>query len=108
VGPRCSFCATEGGPFLEVESGLQLLMCPRCQATRGLGAELLAPYDPGQPYRQWGCPLCPLWVFIPRDLEGHTAQAHPGWTARLEILEPYPRQRLRVVYRRSDNPGSGA
>jgi hypothetical protein len=102
VGPHCSFCGTTDGPFLDVEAGLRLLMCPSCQAARGLGAPLLAAYDPGQPYLQWTCALCPYQVFWPRDLEGHTAQAHPGWTAEFEILEPYPHQRLHVIYRRSD------
>jgi hypothetical protein len=98
------------GPFLEVEGGLQLLMCGDCQAARGIGTstEVLAGHDPSQPYLQWRCALCPHQVFWPRDLEGHTAQAHPGWTAEFEILEPFPRQRLRVVYRRSDGPGSDA
>jgi hypothetical protein len=63
---------------------------------------------PGQPYLQWTCPLCTHRVFWPRDLEGHTAQQHPGWTAVFEILSPYPHQRLRVVYRRSGGSGSGA
>jgi hypothetical protein len=109
VGPRCSFCGTADGPFLDVEAGLRLLMCPSCQAARGLGtAPLLAVYHPGQPYLQWTCALCPYQVFWGGDLEGHTAQQHPGWTAEFEILAPYPHQRLRVVYRRSDDPGSGA
>jgi len=109
VGPRCSFCGTTDGPFLDVEAGLRLLMCPSCQAARGHGtAPLLAAYDPGQPYMQWTCALCSEQVFWPRDLEGHTAQQHPGWTAEFEILSPYPRQRLRVVYRRSGGSGSGA
>jgi hypothetical protein len=108
VGPRCSFCGTTDGPFLDLEAGLRLLMCPSCQAARGLGGELLAAYDPGQPYLQWTCPLCSYQVFWPRDLVGHTAAAHGGWTATFEIVRPYPHQRLRVVYRRSDDPGSGA
>ena len=109
MGPRCSFCGTERGPFLEVEGGLRLLMCPACQTVRGHGPqELEAAYDPGQPYLQWTCPLCPYQVFWGGDLEGHTAEAHPGWTATFEILRPYPRQRLRVIYRRSNGPGSGA
>jgi hypothetical protein len=108
VGPRCSFCGTDRGPFLEVEVGLRLQMCPDCQAARGHGPEpLLAAYDPGEPYLQWTCALCPHQVFWPGDLEGHTAQQHPGWTATFEIVRPYPRQRLRVVYRRSGGPGSG-
>jgi hypothetical protein len=85
-------------------------MCPDCQTARGgHGPEpLLAAYDPGQPYLQWTCPLCPYQVFWPRDLEGHTAAAHPGWKAELEIMQPYPHQRWRVVYRRSDDGGSDA
>jgi hypothetical protein len=106
VGPRCSFCGTEAGPYLDVEGGLRLLMCARCQVARGLAVELLAAYDPGQPYLQWSCALCPYQVFWPRDLEGHTAHQHPGWTAVFEILTPYPHQRLRVVYRGSDGLGS--
>jgi hypothetical protein len=46
--------------------------------------------------------LCQVRVIWPRDLEGHTAQVHPDWTATFEIVRPYPRQRLRVVYRRVD------
>jgi hypothetical protein len=64
-------------------------------------------YDPGQPYLQWTCALCPQQVFWGRDLEGHTAQHHPGWTATFEIVQPYPRQVLRVVYRRTADQGSG-
>jgi hypothetical protein len=83
-------------------------MCEDCQAARGHGAEpLLAAYDPGQPYLQWTCPLCPQQVFWPGDLEGHTAAAHPGWIATFEIMQPYPHQRLRVVYRRSGGSGLG-
>jgi hypothetical protein len=109
VGPHCSFCGATTGPFLEVGGGLKLLMCERCQAARGHGPdELLAAYHPGQPYLQWTCALCPHQEFWPGDLETHTAQQHPGWTATFEILQPYPHQRLRVVYRRSDGPGSGA
>jgi hypothetical protein len=108
VGPHCSFCGATTGPFLEVGGGLKLWMCERCQAARGLGDELLAAYDPGQPHLQWTCPLCPQQVFWPGDLEGHTAQQHPGWTATFEILRPYPRQRLRVVYRRSGGSSSDA
>jgi hypothetical protein len=47
-------------------------------------------------------------VFWPADLEGHTAQQHPGWTATFEIVRPYPRQRLRVVYRQSGGSRSDA
>jgi hypothetical protein len=83
-------------------------MCPSCQAARGLGDELLAAHDPGQPYLQWTCALCPQQVFWGGDLEGHTAQQHLGWMATFEIVRPYPRQVLRVVYRRSDGPGPDA
>ena len=107
MGPRCSCCGSERGPFLEVEGGLRLLLCPACQTARGHGPqELEAAYDPGQPYLQWTCPLCPHQEFWPGDLEGHTAQQHPGWTATFEIVQPYPHQRLRVVYRRSEDPAS--
>jgi hypothetical protein len=109
VGPYCSFCGATTGPFLEVGDGLKLLMCERCQAARGHGPdELLAAYHPGHPYLHWTCALCPHQEFWGGDLEAHTALQHPGWTATFEILQPYPHQRLRVVYRRSDGPGSGA
>jgi hypothetical protein len=86
-----------------VLGGRKFWMCERCQAARGHGPEpLLAAYDPGQPYLQWTCALCPQQVFWPGDLEDHTAQQHPGWTAEFEIVQPYPRQGLRVVYRRLD------
>jgi len=68
---------------------------------------LTARYDPGQPYLQWTCALCPAQCFAPDWLEDHTAAEHPGWTARYEILRPYPRQLLRVVYRRTADQGSG-
>jgi len=108
VGPRCSFCGAAGGPFLEVEGAFRLQMCGDCQAApttqaaMGEPAELLADHDPGRPWYHWGCALCEARVIWPRDLEGHTAQAHPGWTATYEIVRPYPRQLLRVVYRRMD------
>jgi hypothetical protein len=35
VGPRCSFCGTEAGPFLEVQGAFTVLMCGDCQAARG-------------------------------------------------------------------------
>jgi hypothetical protein len=103
-----TFCGTIDGPFLEVGGGLPLLMCPACQAARGRGAgnELLAAHDPGQPELQWTCALCPCRCFIPTWLEDHTAAEHPGWTARFEVVRPYPRQVLRVVYRRSGDSGS--
>ena len=68
---------------------------------------LTARYDPGQPYLQWTCALCPAQCFAPDWLEDHTAAEHPGWTARYEILRPYPRQLLRVVYCRTADQGSG-
>jgi hypothetical protein len=96
-------------------------MCPACQAARSGSnrdlpstqadrprrdpdppAELLARHDPGEPWYQWGCALCEAGVIWPGDLEGHTAKAHPGWTATFEVVRPYPRQLLRVVYRRVD------
>jgi hypothetical protein len=103
------------GPFLEVEGAFKLLMCGDCQVTRGgsrtaapttqaatgAAAELLADHDPGQPWYQWGCALCEARVIWPRELEGHTAETRPGWPATYEIVRPYPRQRLRVVYRRA-------
>jgi hypothetical protein len=109
VGPRCSFCGTADGPFLEVEGGLSLLMCVDCQAARGAGSTdpLTAHYDPGQPYLRRTCALCPARCFAPTWLEGHTAAEHPGWTGWYEILRPYPRQLLRVVYRRTADQGSG-
>jgi hypothetical protein len=115
VGSRCSFCGTTSGPFLEIEGALRLLMCGDCQAARGgtrmaappqqgmdEPAELLADHDPGQPWYHWGCALCQLRVIWPQDLEHHTAETHPGWTATYEIVRPYPQQHLRVVYRRMD------
>jgi class 3 adenylate cyclase len=38
--------------------------------------------------------------------DGHTTRQHPEWTARFEVVRPYPRQLLRVIYYRSDGPGS--
>ena len=119
MGPRCSFCGTANGPFLEVGGGFPLLMCTGCQAARrssgtaGLlepPSELLAHHRPGEPYLQWGCPLCPYWAELPWLLEGHTAAEHPGWTATYELVRPLPRQVLRVVYRRAagQGPGEGA
>jgi hypothetical protein len=101
----------EDGPFLEVEGGLPLLMCERRRAARdgtaGRAPPLLARRDPGEPWYQWGCALCEARAIWPADLEDHTAEAHPGWTARFEIVRPYPRQVLRVVYRRSAGQGPG-
>lgn len=50
-----------------------------------------------------GCPIegCGRWFLSPWDLEGHTASAHPGWTAIYELLRPYSNQRQRVVYHRT-------
>jgi hypothetical protein len=109
VGPHCSFCGATTGPLLEVGGGRKLLMCGRCQAARGQGPDRLeAAYHPGHPYLHWTCALCSYQVFWGRDLEAHTAQHHPGWTAEFEVLRPYPHQRLRVAYRRSDDPRPGA
>jgi hypothetical protein len=120
VGPRCSFCGTAGGPFLEVGGGLPLLMCASCQAARAASgtaglleppAELLARRDPGEPWLEWGCPIegCTYRVALPWWLEEHTAAEHPGWTATYELVRPLPRQVLRVVYRRTtgQDPGEG-
>jgi hypothetical protein len=116
VGPRCSFCGLVSGPFQEVGGTFPLLMCTGCQAarsasgTRGLlepPSELLADYDPGQPELQWTCALCGYRCFVPTWLEDHTDGEHPGWVARFEVVRPYPRQVLRVVYRRAADQGSG-
>jgi hypothetical protein len=42
VGPRCSFCGTTDGPFLDVEAGLRLLMCPSCQAAQAADQHAVA------------------------------------------------------------------
>jgi hypothetical protein len=108
VGSRCSFCGAADGPLLEVEGLFVLLLCADCQAARTArrSAELLADDEPERLWWQWGCPLCEHRVSAPWDLEGHTTRQHPGWTARFEIVRPSPRQLLRVVYHRSDGPGS--
>jgi hypothetical protein len=83
---------------------------PQRQRHQGLLAppsELLADYDPGQPELQWTCALCGYRCFVPTWLEDHTAAAHPGWVARFEVVRPYPRQLLRVVYRQVTDQGSG-
>jgi hypothetical protein len=109
VGPHCSFCGATTGPFQEVGGGPKLLMCGRCQAAHRQGPDQLeAAYHPGDPYLHWTCALCPYQVFWGQELEGHTAQQHPGWTAEFQVLRPYPHQRLRVAYRRSDGPRPGA
>jgi hypothetical protein len=114
VGSRCSFCGATSGPFLEIGGAFRLLMCGACQAARGGSrtatpttpaaagepAELLADHDPGRPWYHWGCALCEVRVIWPQELDAHTAEMHPGWTATFEIVRPYPRQLLRVVYRR--------
>jgi hypothetical protein len=109
VGPRCSFCGTTDGPFLEVGRGFPLLVCAGGQAARGhaASAELLAHHDPGQPELQWTCALCDYRCFVPTWLEDHTAAEHPGWVARFEVVRPYPRQVLRVAHRRAAGQGSG-
>jgi hypothetical protein len=104
VGPHCSFCGTFTGPFSEIEGLFTVLICIPCLEVRLAQPDtLLGLYDPGQPWAKWGCPIegCGRWVLGPWDLEGHTAVAHPGWTATYELLRPYPNQRQRVVYRRS-------
>jgi hypothetical protein len=55
-----------------------------------------------------GCPIgvCGRWFLGPWDLEGHTADQHPDWTATYGLLRPYPNQRQRVVYRRNAPPTS--
>jgi hypothetical protein len=108
VGPHCSFCGTFTGPFSEVEGlfveGLfTVLICIPCLAIRQAPAgELLAFYDPGEPWLKWGCPIqgCGHRVIGPDELEGHTAAEHPGWVARYDLLRPYPNQLQRVVVRR--------
>jgi hypothetical protein len=107
VGPHCSFCGTTEGPFLAVEGLFTVLMCTGCQtARRGRPAELLADHDPGHPWLHWGCALCEYRAVEPQALGVHTAAEHPGWVARYEIVRPYPHQRLRVVYRQSEDPPS--
>jgi hypothetical protein len=83
-------------------------MCADCQAARSArkSAVLLADHTPERLLWQWGCPLCEHRATAPWDLEGHTTQRHPEWTTRFEVVRPYPRQLLRVVYYRSDGPGS--
>lgn len=107
---RCCFCGTADGPFLEIEGIFAPLLCGHCQAARRArrSAELLADHDPQRLWWQWGCPLCEHRASAPWDLEAHTTRQHPGWTARFEIVRPSPRQLLRVVYHRSDAPGSDA
>jgi hypothetical protein len=110
VGPHCSFCGTSTGPFSEVEGLFTvLMMCTRCGAIRHASLpELLAHHDPGEPWLKWGCPIpgCGHRVIIPHELEGHTAAEHPGWVARHELLQPYPNQLERVVYRQVEAPPS--
>lgn len=106
AGSHCSFCGTADGPFLEIEGIFAVLMCAACQAARSArkSAQLLADHDPQQLWWQWGCPLCEHRATAPWDLEGHTTQQHPGWTARFEIVRPDPPQLLRVLYHRSAAP----
>ena len=84
-------------------------LCIPCLEVRlALSDRLLGFYDRGQPWEQWGCPIdgCGRWFLGPWDLEWHTVAGHPGWTATYELLRPYPNQRQRVVYRRSEPPAS--
>jgi hypothetical protein len=106
AGSHCSFCGTADGPFLEIEGIFAVLVCATCQAARRArkSAQLLADHDPQQLWWQWGCPLCEHRATAPWDLEGHTTQQHPGWTARFEIVRPDPPQLLRVLYHRSAAP----
>lgn len=108
AGSHCSFCGTADGPFLEIEGIFAVLMCAACQAARRArkSAQLLADHDPQQLWWQWGCPLCEHRATAPWDLEGHTTQQHPGWTAMFEIVRPDPPQLLRVLYHRSDRSSS--
>jgi hypothetical protein len=109
VGPHCSFCGIFTGPFSEVEGLFRVLICIPCLEVRQAQPDtLLGLHDPGQPWEKWGCPIegCGRWVLGPWDLEGHTAAAHPGWTATYQLLRPYPNQRQWVVYRRSTPPAS--
>ena len=64
--------------------------------------------EPGEPWLKWGCPIqgCGHRVIIPHELEGHAAAEHPGWVARHELLQPYPNQLERVVYRQVEAPPS--
>ena len=118
MGPRCSFCATAGGPFLELKGVFTLLMCAGCQAARRSSARPgvpttqaeMATHDPdqpaelvvrpefGEPWLQWGCPIrgCGHRVVLPWWLVGHTAAEHSGWTATWEA------EAMRVVYQRSE------
>jgi len=109
VGPRCSFCGTFTGPFSEIEGLFTVLICIPCLEVRLAQPDtLLGFHDPGQPWEQWGCPIdgCGRWFLGPWDLEGHTADQHPDWTATYGLLRPYPNQRQRGVYRRSAPPTS--
>jgi hypothetical protein len=104
VGPHCSFCGTFTGPFSEVEGLFTVLICIPCLEVRQAQPDtLLGLHDPGQPWKQWGCPIegCGQWFLGPWYLEWHTAVEHPSWTATYELLRPYPNQRMRVVYRRA-------
>lgn len=118
MGPRCSFCGTADGPFLEVEGVFTLLMCVGCQAARGSSSraglptprakthgphqptELVVQRDPSEPWLGWGCPIegCGYRVVLPWWLVGHTAAEHSGWTATWEA------EWMRVVDRRVESP----
>jgi len=82
-------------------------ICIPCLEVRRARPDTLPGFhDPGQPWEKWGCPIGGRgrWFLGPRDLEWHTEAEHPDWTATYELLRPYPNQRQRVVYRRSDRP----
>jgi hypothetical protein len=107
VGSHCSFCGTFTGPFSQVEGLFTVHICIPCLEVRRMRPDtLLGFHDPGQPWDKWGCPIdgCGRWFLGPWDLEWHTEAEHPDWTATYELLRPYPNQRQRVVYRRSDRP----
>jgi hypothetical protein len=84
-------------------------MCTRCRTIRHASPpELLAHYDPGEPWLKWGCPIqgCGHRGSFRASLRGHTAAEHPGWVATYELLRPYPNQLERVVYRQVEAPPS--
>jgi hypothetical protein len=108
VGPHCSFCGTFTGPFSQVEGLFTVHICiPSVWRSAGCGqTPCSASTTPASPWDKWGCPIdgCGRWFLGPWDLERYTEAEHPDWTATYELLRPYPNQRQRVVYRRSDRP----